>query len=71
PKLRALARSSGAMLKLSGAAAAALPTIDLLEHSLKGSTVLEIEGIVNATTNYLLDAMMNLNLGLEDALARA
>jgi homoserine dehydrogenase len=71
PELQALARSSGAMLKLSGAAAAALPTIDLLEHSLKGCEVLEIEGILNATTNYLLDAMMNQNLGYDEALARA
>ncbi|MAU97845.1 MAG: homoserine dehydrogenase [Fulvimarina sp.] len=71
PELRALARSTGAMLKLSGAAAAALPTIDLVEHSLKGCRVLEIEGILNATTNYLLDAMMNRNLGFEEALSRA
>jgi homoserine dehydrogenase len=71
PELRALARSSGAMLKLSGAAAAALPTIDLLEHSLRGCEVLEIEGILNATTNYLLDAMMNQNLGFDEALRRA
>ena len=71
PELRARARSTGAMLKLSGAAAAALPTIDLIEHSLKGCEVLEIEGILNATTNYLLDAMMNQSLGLGEALARA
>ncbi len=71
PDLREIARSSGAMLKLSGAAAAALPTIDLIEHSLKGCEVLEIEGILNATTNYLLDAMMNQNLGFDEALARA
>lgn len=72
PELRALARSSGAMmLKLSGAAAAALPTVDLIEHSLKGCEVLGIEGILNATTNYLLDAMMNHGLGFDEALARA
>ncbi len=71
PDLRALARSSGAMLKLSGATAAALPTIDLIEHSLKGCEVLEIEGILNATTNYLLDAMMNEGLGFDEALGRA
>lgn len=71
PELRAFARTSGAMLKLSGAAAAALPTIDLLEHSLKGCEVLEIEGILNATTNYLLDAMMDQNVGFEEALGRA
>ncbi len=71
PELRALARTSGAMLKLSGAAAAALPTIDLIEQSLKGCEVLEIEGILNATTNYLLDAMINQGLGFDEALARA
>lgn len=70
-ELRALAHSSGAMLKISGAAAAALPTIDLLDHSLKGCEVLEIEGILNATTNYLLDAMMNQGLGFNEALGRA
>lgn len=71
PELRALARTSGVMLKLSGAAAAALPTVDLLEHSLKGCEVLEIEGILNATTNYLLDAMMNQRLAFDEALGRA
>ncbi len=71
PELRAVGRSSGAMLKLSGAAAAALPTLDLIEHSLKGCEVLEIEGILNATTNYLLDAMMKQGLGYEEALGRA
>ncbi len=71
PELRGLARSTGAMLKLSGAAAAALPTLDLLEYSLKGCEVLEIEGILNATTNYLLDAMMGDHLGFDEALARA
>lgn len=71
PSLRAMARSSGAMLKLSGAAAAALPTLDLIEHSLKGCEVLEVEGILNATTNYLLDAMTTQNLGFDEALGRA
>lgn len=70
-ELRTLACSSGAMLKISGAAAAALPTIDLLDHSIKGCEVLEIEGILNATTNYLLDAMMNKGLGFNEALGRA
>ncbi|MDR7126402.1 hypothetical protein [Pseudotabrizicola sp. 4114] len=71
PELRALATASGAMLKLSGAAAAALPTIDLIEQSLKGCEVLQIEGILNATTNFLLDAMMNQGLGFDEALGRA
>ncbi len=70
-ELRALAKGSGAMLKLSGAAAAALPTIDLVEYSLKGCEVLEVEGILNATTNYLLDAMTTRRIGFEEALREA
>lgn len=71
PRLRAISQASGAILKLSGAAAAALPTLDLLDHSLKGAQVLGIEGILNATTNYLFDAMMTKGLGFETALREA
>jgi homoserine dehydrogenase len=70
-QLRELATGSGAMLKLSGAAAAALPTIDLVDYSLKGCEVLEIEGILNATTNFLLDAMTTKGLGFDAALQEA
>ena len=71
PQLRELARASGAQLKLSGAAAAALPTLDLLQHSLAGCKVLAVEGILNATTNYLLDAMRTQGLGFDAALREA
>ncbi|MFD1910708.1 homoserine dehydrogenase [Halodurantibacterium flavum] len=70
-QLLVLANDTGAMLKLSGAAAAALPTIDLVEHSLKGCEVLGVEGILNATTNYLLDAMMTKGIDFETALSEA
>ncbi|CUX57893.1 Homoserine dehydrogenase [Agrobacterium fabrum str. J-07] len=70
-ELRELARGSGALLKLSGAASAALPTIDLVGHSLKGCEVLEVEGILNATTNYLLDAMTTRGIGFNEALREA
>ncbi|MDE1915690.1 MAG: homoserine dehydrogenase [Sphingomonadales bacterium] len=71
PELRALARATGARIKISGATAAALPTIDLLDHSLRGGTVLGLEGILNATTNYLLNAMMLRHVGFEEALTEA
>jgi len=71
PALRSLARSSGARLKISGATAAALPTVDLLDYSLRGCRILRIEGILNATTNYLLDAMTSRGMGFEQALAEA
>ena len=69
--LRDRARVSGAMLKISGATAAALPTIDLLHYNLAGCTTLRVDGILNATSNYLLDAMMIRGVGLDEALAEA
>lgn len=71
PGLRASARRTGAMMKISGAASAALPTIDLVDHSLLGCRVLGVEGILNATTNYLLDAMTTRGLSFDEALRQA
>ncbi|MFY4695566.1 homoserine dehydrogenase [Burkholderia glumae] len=58
PGLRALADANGVMLKISGATAAALPTIDLLEYNAAGCEVRVMEGIFTATSNYVLDRMM-------------
>jgi homoserine dehydrogenase len=69
--LRDLASATGATLKISGATAAALPTIDLLDHSLKGCVVLAVEGVLNATTNYLLNAMTTRGIGFDAALEEA
>jgi homoserine dehydrogenase len=66
-----LADASGALLKISGATGAALPAIDLLDYNLRGCAVLRIEGILNATTNYLLDAMMTRGIGFQEALQEA
>jgi len=41
-------------LKISGATAAALPTLDVALNSLAGSEILKFEGIVNGTTNFIL-----------------
>ena len=71
PALCALAARTGAMLEVSAAAGAALPALDLLRHAVRGCDVLTIEGIFNATTNHLLDAMSEGGLSLEQALERA
>lgn len=68
--LRALATASGVALKFSGATAAALPTLDLIEHNLAGCRVLKVEGILTATTNYVLSRMMD-GIALADAVAQA
>jgi len=53
-ELTGLARQNGVQLKFSGAAAAALPTLDVGIQSLAGADVLGIEGILNGTTNFIL-----------------
>lgn len=68
--LRALAATHGVALKFSGATAAALPTLDLLEHNLAGCRVLKIEGILTATTNFVLSRMMD-GIALQDCVAEA
>lgn len=69
--LRKLAAESSAQLRISGATAAALPTIDLIETGLRGARVLSLEGVLNATTNYLLNAMMERGLAFDEALVEA
>ncbi|MGD2295829.1 MAG: homoserine dehydrogenase [Candidatus Aminicenantes bacterium] len=51
------ARQNDLALKISGATAAALPTIDVALQSLAGSEISRIEGILNGTTNYILTRM--------------
>lgn len=69
--LQALAKASGAQLRISGATAAALPTIDLIETGLRGARVLSLEGVLNATTNFLLNAMMARGCAFAEALHEA
>ncbi len=64
----ALARAHGAQLKISGATLAALPTIDLLQYNLAGCKILEVEGILTATANFMLSQMMA-GLSFADALS--
>ena len=55
--LMQLARQNQVHLKLSGATAAALPTLDVGFYSLAGAEILGIEGILNGTTNFILTKM--------------
>ncbi|MGE5579328.1 MAG: hypothetical protein ACM3WU_04710 [Bacillota bacterium] len=55
--LAALAKNKGACLRYSGAVAAALPTIDTAVYAMAGAGIYEIEGVLNGTTNYILNGM--------------
>ncbi|MDI6824753.1 MAG: homoserine dehydrogenase [Bacillota bacterium] len=68
--LQRLAARKGTRLMVSGATAAALPAGDTLVYSLTGSEVLSIEGVLNGTTNYILNRMEQ-GLTYREALAEA
>ena len=56
-RLRELARARGVSLKYSGAVAAALPTVDTAVYSMAGAGITAIEGVLNGTTNFILNSM--------------
>ncbi|MFS0918718.1 homoserine dehydrogenase [Brevibacillus sp. 179-C 1.1 NHS] len=69
--LAALAKKQGVELKISGATAAALPTIDLLRYNLAGCEVKRVEGIFTGTTNFVLTKMMDEGLTCTEAVQLA
>lgn len=71
PELFDAAAKVGAQLYYEAAVAAAIPIIRPLRDSLAGDKVTKIMGIVNGTTNYILDEMDTLGLGFDEALAAA
>ncbi len=70
-ELTGLAREKNAALKISAAAAAALPTIDVAETCLAGAEILRVEGVLNGTTNFILSQMRTNGRSYEEALAEA
>jgi len=71
PELFALAEQVGAQLYYEAAVAGAIPIIRPLRDSLAGDHVTRIMGIVNGTTNYILDRMDTDGSTFDEALAVA
>lgn len=71
PELFEAAEQVGAQLYYEAAVAAAIPIIRPLHDSLAGDQVRRILGIVNGTTNFILDRMQLQGSTLEEALAAA
>jgi homoserine dehydrogenase len=71
PELFDLAQQVGAQLYYEAAVGGAIPIIRPLRDSLAGDRVRRILGIVNGTTNYILDRMDQNGDGFEEALADA
>lgn len=71
PEIFEAAAESGADLYYEAAVAGAVPIVYALRESLAGDTVTRVLGIVNGTTNFILDEMATKGLAFDDVLAEA
>lgn len=65
-----IAKAKGVRFLFEGTVMSGTPLLNLLRETLAGSTITEIKGILNGTTNYILTRMEE-GLSYEDALKRA
>ncbi|MCL2498094.1 MAG: homoserine dehydrogenase [Symbiobacteriaceae bacterium] len=70
-QLTTAAATAGKMLKFGCATAAALPTTNVGYYDLAGCEILEVSGILNGTSNYILTRMHQDALPYTEALAQA
>ena len=70
-EIHGAAREHGADLYYEAAVAGAIPLLRPLRESLAGDTVRRVLGIVNGTTNYILDRMDTSGAGFTEALEEA
>ncbi|WP_182111660.1 MULTISPECIES: homoserine dehydrogenase [unclassified Actinotalea] len=71
PTLYAAADAAGADLYFEAAVAGAIPLVRPVRESLAGDRVTRVLGIVNGTTNYVLDQMTTTGLDLDQAVKQA
>ena len=71
PELYEVAAQNGADLYYEAAVAGAVPVVYGLRESLAGDKILRVLGIVNGTTNFILDSMTSTGASYVDALAEA
>ena len=71
PELFDLAQKLGAQLYFEAAVGGAIPIIRPLRESLAGDKVNKVMGIVNGTTNFILDRMESTGADFNDALTEA
>ncbi|GAA4900199.1 homoserine dehydrogenase [Tessaracoccus lubricantis] len=70
-ELSRLAEEKGVDLHYEAAVAGAIPIIRPLRESLVGDDITEVMGIVNGTTNFILDKMVTDGVSFDSALAEA
>ncbi|WJZ02345.1 homoserine dehydrogenase [Corynebacterium freiburgense] len=70
-ELAEAADAAGVDLYFEAAVAAAIPVVGPLRRSLAGDQVVSVAGIVNGTTNFILDAMETTGASYEDMVQQA
>ena len=71
PELQAIADRSGAAFLFSAACGGGVPLLHNLALARRGDEIVSVKGILNGTTNYMLDRMQTEGLGYEEALKQA
>ncbi|MEM0951710.1 MAG: homoserine dehydrogenase [Cyanobacteria bacterium P01_H01_bin.74] len=71
PELFEIANQARVRLLFEGAVAGGIPVIMPLQQSLVGNTIIEMAGILNGTTNYILTQMSTSGCSFETALKEA
>ena len=71
PGLTALAREKGAHLLYEAACGGGMPIIESIKKAVRFDRVLAMEGILNGTCNFMLDAMDSQGWSFEEALKEA
>ena len=66
-----IARSKGVMVGYKATVMAGTPLIDMLQYGLVAQHVKSIEGILNASTNYILTVMHKEGITLKEAICKA
>lgn len=70
-ELTRLARQNGVALRYTAAAGGGIPWLVNLERARRVDSLHAISGILNGTTNYILDTMLHSNCTFSDCLAQA
>jgi homoserine dehydrogenase len=70
-ELHAVAREHGVGLDYEAAVVAAVPVLRVVRESLAGDEITSISGIVNGSTNYVLDLVARTGVTFEEAVAKA
>jgi homoserine dehydrogenase len=71
PELYEAAEAAGAGIFFEAAVAGAVPVLRGIRESLAGDRITRVLGIVNGTTNFILDEMTREGTGFDEALRRA